>query len=180
MDERADGMNHKDNQRMGDRDGHDIAHGGQQGEQQRNHRHHEVDHPVDRILGIADGDVEAVDGDDEHDHIAEHVGNFADGFAFEGGLQRLQDHAQHAHHHNRDQQLAVIEHLMPHEPYQAGEDALEAKPVFTGQQHLHQRRRLAVRKKSAILLHQLVPVGFNSVQRQVLNLALNPSVNGRG
>ncbi|MNE55370.1 hypothetical protein D3C80_1502000 [compost metagenome] len=119
VDERADGMNHKDNQRMGDRDGHDIAHGRQEGKQQRNHRHHEVDHPVNRILRIPDGNIEAVDGYDKYDHVAEHISNFADRFAFKSGLQRLQNHAEYTDHDDRDQQLAVVEHLMPHEFAQA-------------------------------------------------------------
>ncbi|MNC16894.1 hypothetical protein D3C75_647590 [compost metagenome] len=71
-------MDHEHNQRMGDGDRHNIPHGSQQSEQQRNHRHHEVGHAVDGILGITYGYVEAVDGNDEHNHVTEHVGDFTD------------------------------------------------------------------------------------------------------
>ncbi|MNT62284.1 hypothetical protein D3C72_1999920 [compost metagenome] len=111
---------------MGNRHGHDIAHGCQKCEQQRDHGHHEVDHPVNRILRIPDGDIKAVDGDDEHDHVTEHIGDFADGFPFKSGLQRLQNHAEHTDHHNRNQQLAVEHHLMPHKRSESGQHAFEA------------------------------------------------------
>ncbi|MOA23355.1 hypothetical protein D3C78_1439700 [compost metagenome] len=64
-------MYHKNDKRMKNRYGDYIPHRRKQRQKQRNHRQHELDHALDSSPRITNGDMKAVNRNNDHDHVSD-------------------------------------------------------------------------------------------------------------